>query len=686
MRYPRLFWGTVLASALASRFLVLRLLPLLAPRGATPEEIGKAVLPHLIDSCVPEPREQMAYVLAVLLPVALVLGAVLLLNHLGAFRVAESPSLWLGGAAVSAQVILVGFAGRAWLYESEHSWSGQLNNIARAQLVIGACAACYLGVRWLQPTRRRLLVQSAQWVSRVPWLAWLIATGWTVAHLLCCIFTDDNIEAASGTISYHLPFTIGEFAAVVNGRVPLVDFQSQYENLLGHLLRPFFAVAGVSVTTFTLAMSTLSLVGFLMLYQVLSRVAASPWLGLLLYLPCVPISLADDATTKNNPSNAFSYYAIGPIRYFGVFLMAYLTLHYLTKPRFKRLTMVSFIAGLVVLNNLDFGIGAAAGLLVCVTMFPPSSSAPGRLRKSLLASAVFGGSAALAFVAFAVIARVACGVWPNFALLTEYQRTFAVLGFNMLPLPRVGFYWVLYLTFMVALLYAIFDGFSGDGCSSHRLSTGMLAYGGVSGLGVLTYYVGRSHPAVLIATYGGWAYVVALLLHRLLVDVRQTKFADQRAGYAIGAIPVAAALALSCGLLPLVLVLPDVPAQFARLRSKGVRDNSGPVLAEFVSRYVKRNASTVIIWTNPHLIALSASVQNMYPYAHVGSVLLKAQVRPVLESVERLPKDAQYVFGELSPTVSEGLVRMGFTPVDAIGPFGCWRGPSTPAGVAAAGP
>ncbi len=536
MKYPRLFWATFLPIAAAAHYIVQWVAPMLVPPVLSREQIRKTFHNGWIDACVPEPLEHLRYILAVLVPVTLMFGAVLLMRRVGLFRRAEPRSPWLAGAAVAAQLLLVRYAANAWTYESEHGWKTLLFTYAPSQSVIVFCVAAYLVYKWLSAEHKWLALSAWRSLSRQAWLAWLIAIGWTIAHLLSCVFTEANLPRASGTIAYHLPFTMGEFAAAVNGRVPLVDFYSQYENVYAVLLRPLFALIGITVTTYTITMSALSLIGFLLVFQVFSRVMASSWNSLLFYLPWVAVNMASMEEPGLIPANSFNYYAVGPIRYFGVFLLAYLSMRYLALPRNRRLAIAAFVSGLVALNNVDFGVPAALGVLTCAVVFPPLGKLPSRFFHTLLALAIFVGGFALALGTYWVAIRVACGKWPNLAAVTEYQRVFAVMGFNMLRLPESGLHCVMYLTFMVAVLYAVFCGFSQDYLdikANHRLSTGMLAYGGVSGFGVMMYYVGRSHPAVLVTVYCAWAFVIALLAYRVISDAHEASLLSADRGYAI---------------------------------------------------------------------------------------------------------------------------------------------------------
>jgi hypothetical protein len=654
---------------------VWKLAGVLAPRAATAADIAKAFISGWDQRCAPEPVEQTAYVLAVAVPVVLMCSAIVLLRLARVFEREERRALWVAAAAVVAQLLLVGCVGYALAYESEHPWAVPLHRVMPAQTVLVLCLAGWLALRW-QPLSWKARWASARPVlSKWPGLAWLVAAGWAVVRLLEQVFTDRDAVQMPSVEGVHLPFQMGEFAAAANGRVPLVDFHSQYVNLLGLLLRPVFSLTGFNITTFTSAMAALSLVGFWLIYRVFVRVTGSSWVGLLLFVPWLGVSLVNMEPDGSGRMSAFSYYAVGPMRYLGVFVLAYGTAYYLAAPRLRRLVVVSCVAGLVVLNNLDFGVPAAAGLWASALLFPP----PGQtgIRQALRASGVVVGGVALAFAVCWVVARLTWGSWPHAGALIEYQRAFAVLGFFMLRMPQVGLYWAVYATFMVAVLYAVFVRFSESAAAfpcRRRLSVGMLAYGGVAGLGSGAYYVGRSHPAVLVALYPAWAFAAALLAHRVVGDVRAAEQSRRERGYSVYAIPAAAVLGLWCWLLPFVLEVPVVRGQISRLvyRRGGLVDLWPERAASLINTYVHKGEATVILYRDAHWLALRASVNNLCPFADPDSVLLKAQLDPVFESIGRLPRHHRYVFGRLTGPITERLSRDGFARVDANGDFEVW--------------
>jgi hypothetical protein len=687
VKHPRLFWAMLLPIAAATSVAVWKLARVVAPRAASTADIAQAFIPGWSQECAPEPVEQTAYVLAVAVPIVFMCAALALLRRMRVFEREDRDSFWVAAAAVVAQLVLVGSVVHASASQTGQLWVSPSSDIIPVQTVIVLGMGGWLGLRWQPAAWKARWTSAHRLLSKWPGLAWLVAGGWTLARLLESVFTERSLATAQPVDTlYHLPFQMGEFAAAVNGRVPLVDFRSQYENLMALVLRPVFGLVGFNVTSFTCAMAALSLIGFLLVYRVFVRVAGSPWVGLLLYVPWVGVSLANMDPDSSVRRSAFSYYAVGPIRYLGVFVLAYGTAWYLAAPRLRRLAAVSCVAGLVVLNNLDFGVPAAAGLWLTAVLFPPPGRA--RIRQTLRGSGVALGSAALTVAAYWVIVRLAWGSWPQAGALTEYQRAFAVFGFNMLAMPDVGLHWILYATFMTAVLYAVFVRYSESAAAfscRRRQSTGMLAYGGVAGLGSAAYYVGRSHPAVLVTLFAAWAFVAVLLTHRVVGEVCAAQKSSREGGYSVYAIPVATLLGLWGCLMPFVLEVPNVRAEVERLW----HPHGGPVdlrpahLVTLVNKYVHKGEPAVILYPDGHWLAIRASVRNLSPFAHPDSVLLRAQLGPVFESIQRLPRHHRYVLGRLMGPISDRLSREGFARVDADGDFEVWTDSGTRTAAAA---
>ena len=89
--------------------------------------------------------------------------------------------------------------------------------------------------------------------------------------------------------------------------------------------------------------------------------------------------------------------------------------------------------------------------------------------------------------------------------------------------PAIGMSTLIYLTYVGAIAVATVRALNSE---PDRLMTGLLAWTGVFGLGIGSYYMGRSHPEVLTNMLSAWALCATLLF---AVAVRGV-WHDRRAG------------------------------------------------------------------------------------------------------------------------------------------------------------
>ncbi len=138
---------------------------------------------------------------------------------------------------------------------------------------------------------------------------------------------------------------------------------------------------------------------------------------------------------RGTPEKRYSfenYFGTFPLRYAGPSLLAWLVARHLggDRPRWP----LFLAAGLVVLNNSDIGLGAAAATFVALLWAGgrPTWASLGRL-----AGATATGFAA-AFALVSLLTLVREGALPELGLLMRFSRLFGLYGFAMFPLPRLG--------------------------------------------------------------------------------------------------------------------------------------------------------------------------------------------------------------------------------------------------------
>jgi hypothetical protein len=456
---------------------------------------GLHFLSEYAPSLAPEPREQARFLLAIAGSVVLAVATWLVLLRL---RGAQAPGrAWVIGA-LAGQAVLVALVAWAWVEQAGYfTYVSSLQGIVS---VLAAAAAVWLAVR--RPSLPRLPSSRTLVAAGL-----LVAVALTAAMLLPAVFADRDVMASLPSSYGHVPYTLDEFAAVVAGRTPMVNYVAQYTNVLPYLVAPVFALLGPNVAAFSLAMFALSMVTLLAVLACLRLLVRTWWAALGLYVAFLALTLYPLSTDGPNVGYIGTYYAVMPMRYLGAYLTALACLWALRSPTRVRTGVVGLIAGLALLNNFEFGLpgfGAAVLALACAL------AADRRALRDAAIGVVAG--ALLALVGFSVLTLIRSGQLPDVLSLTYFSRQFGAAGFYMLPVPRLlGLHAIIYATFAACVVLGFVRGLRRSTGPEERVTTGLLTFSGVFGMGALAYYVGRSHPEVLVAVFGAWALALCVL-------------------------------------------------------------------------------------------------------------------------------------------------------------------------------
>ena len=666
------FWAAAFPVFIISALVVWLIAPQMAPV-ITPADLNAAFLPGIVGACAPEGVEQARYMTAVLVPVLLMGLLILLFSELRQSGPVKG-TVYRSVAAYLGLMLTVGCAGFGVYYEITHGFGAYFKVKQASELTLGLLAI-YIGYRLAVPKRLKAKVTALSGrLAGQRWIPWVVAGVWTAMFVSTGLFTDDNIGNSGDVVKYHLQFTMDEFAAVLNGRIPLLDFFSQYCNLEPYLAYPLFKIFGFSVTSFSVSMCFLSFVGMMLLFHAIGAAVGSPWKSLLFYGPLTAFGSISFNNSMGRPSNVLNYYAVGPIRYIGFWIGAAAAVAYLRAPSMVRFIVVSVISGILIINNLDFGIAAGAGILFCGLLFPPPSSDARIISRIAKTTLVFFACVGAIITSYLLIVKLVAGKWPDLGYIVLFQRIFARLGFYMIPMPKVGLYWTVYLSFMSAVLIAMHTALSGGATTNRdRLLNGTLAYSGVAGLGVLTYYVGRSHVLVLSAVFFAWAFCFSLLLYREWVEWRAISRRDRLSVRIVSGLFLPLPLALMILTIPEMLQPPNPLEQYRLFKEDGARiDRKHATLVAAISKYATQGQPTVISYANGHWLAIKAGVDNRFPFNHDSSVMLKEQLTLVMRAVDELPAGNRVVFGRAASPLGKELERRGFMETERFGDFVVW--------------
>jgi hypothetical protein len=369
---------------------------------------------------------------------------------------------------------------------------------------------------------------------------------------------------------------------------------------------------------YSAVMVTATVGSLLAVFALLRRLVGSSIGALGLFLPFVATSFfmergpLDD---RYGPANLFSLF---PVRYGGPFVLAWLLARHLDGDRPRHRWLLFLFAGLVAINNVEFGIPAFGATLATFlwTERPMSGGRLGRLARDV------GAGLAGAAVAVALLTLLVAGALPRFSMLFTFARRYGLDGFGMLPMPSFGLHLALFGTFAAALVLATVRAVGGE----EAPMTGMLAWAGVFGLGAGSYYVGRSHPEVLIDVFSAWTLTLALLLVNAIRALRARPLR----------LPTPIELTLFFGFGLAICSLAQTPTPWSQIERLGQTSRVArfkPLIRErMIARVTRPGEAVAIIAPLGHRVAYDIGLVDTMPYSDT-LLLYREQVREVLAAL-----------------------------------------------------
>jgi hypothetical protein len=615
----------------------------------------------------PEPTEQGRFLLALLVPFALSgLLAAAARSPLALPPRVVAVGVPLAQALLAAFVLVCVIEQQRIVYEVpiyqegvSHHWRYFTPATLVVSLLLAGVAAYALSRAGLRERLARLLRETPG--RRLA--ALLVAIGATVLWLLHALNTDASIM---GTTSYEwspAQFTLDETYAILDGRTPLVDFTAQYGSLWPYLPALALALFGETFLTFSIAMCAITAVALVALYAVLRRITRNGVTALLLFGPVLATSLFMVNGTLTSRYTFGDYFGVFPLRYAGPFLLAWLVVRRLDRAQggLDRVWPLFAVAGLVVLNNVEFGVVALVASAAALLWVERDLSA--RMLARLAGQAALGLLAA--YAAFALFALVRGGELPQLGRLLDYPRLYANGAFGLQTIHAdLGLHLVLYVTYAAAIAVATVRRIEG---AANRPLTGMLAWSGIFGLGCGAYFIGRSHPELLIAMFPVWALTLALL----------TVDAVGRLSRAGGAVrPGIGTLLVLVGMAVCVCSLAQTPLPWSQLERLAqdtpttpliegeapLPDYDGAFLPDASTRAFfapEDGAPVAILLTTGHQIAHAFDLDNVSRYTGMYSMVDRERLRAVVEDL-RAAGGASVFLPQTYDEVYETLAGWGF--------------------------
>jgi len=459
-------------------------------------------------------------------------------------------------------------------------------------------------------------------------------------------------------LTHHLGYTMGEYAAFLNGKTPLVSVFPQYQNILSYLTWPIFQLFGLSITSLSLTMGGLLLTGMMLIYQIFRYCTQNAWLALALYIPFCAISFYTPTEWGVGFNlNTYNYFS-GISRYFGLMVTAFFCAKYLLNPTAKRMILLFFIGTIFAINNLDFGIPVLVATLMATLLTTEDGILPS-FKNIFRISIIFLFSVMVALSLFFVITLLKSGQFPNWLLIFKYQKIFAFYGFGMFPMPKWGLHWLIFITFMATILVAIWQivvHFNNKNVlsSQQRLQIGLLIFSGISGSGAFMYFIGRSTWYNLITIFTIFSFALLLLIWQQFLDWKNSKNKFTRQERLVRYMPSLVLVFVYVSMLGHVVTMPSIPGNLIRLNTNYARHLiNHKTLEQFIwecTQFVKNNTQqgekVGIIHQWGYEIANLAQVENVFPFVHPRSMILKSQLDMAMKTFKKA--NVTKIFGAIS--------------------------------------
>jgi len=573
----------------------------------------------------PEPTEHARYVLALLGPPAACGGMLVLAGRRVRGQLATA-------LAVLSQVVLLALVAAGVTAQEQHVYGPRYTDRRGFSAVIALLTPATIAVAVtlallaaLALRRRELVVRTRRALRETPAKragAIAIAAGFVLLWLLSAFNTDATIERANQSVADNIAFWSDEAFAILNGHAPLVDFHAQYGQLWAYLAAGGMKLAGTSLAAYVTIMLAGTAGALTAIFATFRRLAGGAPAALALFLPFVATSFFMEVgplANRYGPANLFSLF---PIRYAGPFALLWLVVRRVQRRSARSAAPLLALAGVVTVNNVEFGLPALAATVLALVAAAPDRSPRALARLAL--DALAGLAAAVAAVCALTLAGA--GSLPHLGMLLTFPRIYGAEGFGMLPMPALGLHLALYVTFAAALIVAVVRIVSAE---PDAALTGALAWTGTFGLGTGAYFAGRSHPHVLVDLFSIEALALVLLL---LVVVRAILSRPTRR-------PQLAELLVLAGMGVAVCSLAQTPAPWSQLqrleRTQPRGERLAHIATQVVAKLTHRGEPVALLLLLGHRIAYALGLDDVTPYANMESMMTRDQWRETIDALRR---------------------------------------------------
>lgn len=674
--WPALAW-IFCALLLGFEYLVLVhvIPPIVSQRDST--WISKALVKHALGEIWADRSRQSGYMFFLVTSFPLLLGAALGIRARWNKRALSIPTIPI---VIALQVLLGWAVIRCWddqRAQWEFSFSESLTGMASLIAIFFTAGL----IHWRKqiatvldtPYLANSLPRSKSIQDFLLRLPILIAIFYATLGVLPSFFTDGNLPHAYPDGRGHNLVFMDEFAAVLNGRVPQVDFFPIYQHLLAFAFYPFFRVFGLTPGTFSLAMASLSWISSIAVFALLYAVTRRRWVALALYLPAMAFawipyyvkSASEGPEWFSERNYAYSFYLLYPNRGFGPLVLALLCYYSLRQgTRTWRLATFAFGA-LTAINNYDWGFPALVAALTAHLVFSAKAIIPSKKSTVAIMKDFFITTGGL-WIAYNLLLIVMSGKLPDWRMSLVYQDVLGFSGFGSIPMQANGIHWLVFLTYGAAAAFSIFSLANSEGRPAEdRARHALLLYVSITSFGVTFYFINRAHTWNLMATGTFWGLALALLQWEMICVWKRAS-SGRTPKTVLPYIVPTFVLAYHYFLFASQITnLPGPAQQWNRFKIDQHQELAevGTFHSDLIKKHSPPGSSVMLlIGQSPYSMAGAAGVKNYYPF--IGFPLAFKQIDRIIGTIGS--KDIRTFIGSPGEELQARLHEEKFEKTESV--------------------
>lgn len=320
------------------------------------------------------------------------------------------------------------------------------------------------------------------------------------------------LDLGSTFSAFHLNPIFYPISQVILGKILLVNVTSLY-GLFPLFLAPIFKIVGFSLFKFSLVMGIILCASYIFLFLFMRKsinnyiLLYSGFLGMVFY-----------SYLAHSPTSPGYYFQYWPIRLLFPAIFLFMTALYLKEGSRRLYYTTFFLCALGVLWNFDSGIIVFLSWVI-VLAYHEFSKASGAVRK-FLNMAMHILNAIVFFVTvifgFYLYTYVSGGSWPDISLFLQYQKMF-LSGYFMIPMLPPPHAWnLIILTYLIGLLLSVAALINKQVDYRDKLIFAL----SILGIGLFSYYEGRSHDLTLFGPSYPAFILVAIFADKLYTSIK----------------------------------------------------------------------------------------------------------------------------------------------------------------------